>query len=75
MLSRKPTVIKLTQEDVQSYDNFVAAQNSGSSQVKDSSNQSRNAQKSKEVAPTTQDGQRTMDDRIGITTGTRPARR
>jgi len=75
MLSRKPTAIKLTQEDLQDYDNIVAAQKNSSSQGNDSSKQPRNPQKGKEVAPTPQDRQQTMDDRIGVTAGTRPARR
>ena len=75
MLSRKPTSIKLTQEDLQDYDNLVSAQKTTSSQDNDSSNQPRNPRKGKEVAPTPQDRQQTMDDRIGVTTATRPARR
>src|SRR5271170_5171054 len=75
MLSRKPTAIKLTQEDLQDYDNLVAAQNSSSPQGNNPPNQPRNPQKGKEVAPTHQDRQQTMDDRIGVTTGTRLARR
>ena len=75
MLSRKPTAVKLTLEDLQDYDNLVAAQKSVSPQGNDPSKQPRNPQKGKEVAPTHQDRQQTMDDRIGVTTGTRPARR
>ena len=78
MLSRKPTAIKLTQEDVQDYDNLVAAQQQppdSSPQSKDPSTHSRKSQKGKEGAPTAQDRQRTMDDRIGVTTGTRTTRR
>jgi len=71
MLSRKPTAIKLTQEDIQDYDNLVAAQQQPSSQPKDNSNLPRKTHKEKDVAPTAQDRQHAMDVRIGITTGTR----
>ena len=70
MLSRKPTAIKLTQEDVQDYDNLLAAQQQPSPQSKDTSNPPRKPQKGKEVASTAQDRQQTMDERIGVTTGT-----
>jgi hypothetical protein len=70
MLSRKPTAIKLTQEDIQDYDNLVAAQQQPSPQSKDTSNPSRKPQKGKEVVSTAQDRQQSMDERIGVTTGT-----
>ena len=77
MLSRKPTAIKLTQEDIQDYDNFVAAQQEPSSpQSKDTSTDPRKPEKGKEVAASTaQERQQSMDERIGVTTGTRAARR
>lgn len=77
MLSRKPTAIKLTQEDVQDYDNFVAAQQEPSSpQSKDASTDPRKPEKGKEAAASTvQERQQSMDERIGVTTGTRAARR
>ncbi len=77
MLSRKPTAIKLTQEDVQDYDNLVATQQEDSSpQSKDTSTNPRKPQKGKEVAASTaQERQQSMDERIGVTTGTRTARR
>jgi Anaphase-promoting complex APC subunit CDC26 len=76
MLSRRPTAIKLTQEDIQDYDNHVAAQQDHSPQSKDTSIQTHKSQKGKEAAPTAQDRQQTMDERIGVTiTGVREARR
>jgi hypothetical protein len=77
MLSRKPTAIKLTQEDVQDYDDFVAAQQEHSSLPStDASTNPRKPQKGKEVAASTaQERQQSMDERIGVTTGTRTARR
>jgi hypothetical protein len=77
MLSRKPTAIKLTQEDVQDYDNFVAAQQEHSSpQSKDTVTNPHKPQKGKEVAASTpQERQQLMDERIGVATGTRTARR
>ena len=76
MLSRKPTAIKLTQEDVQDYDDFVAAQQENSSpQSKDTSTNPRKPQKGKEVsASAAQERQQSMDERIGVTTGTRTIR-
>lgn len=76
MLSRKPTAIKLTQEDVQDYDDFVAAQEHSSLPSTDASTNPRKPQKSKEVAAlTAQERQQSMDERIGVTTGTRMTRR
>lgn len=75
MLSRKPTAIKLTQEDLQDYDNLVAAQQQPSQQSKDTTNHPRKSQKGKEVAPTPQDRQQAMDQRIGVTAGLRGTRR
>ena len=59
MLSRKPTAIKLTQEDLQEYDTFIAGQKEASPP--------RTSQKGKEVASTSQDRQHDMDERIGVT--------
>lgn len=74
MLSRKPTAIKLTQEDVQDYDNLVAAQQQASPKSKGASNPPRKTQKGKEVASTDQERQQSMDERIGVATGTRGTR-
>ena len=79
MLSRKPTAVKLTQEDLQDYDNLVAEQQQQQSPSPSEDGPSRvvrTSQKGKEVATTAQSRQVTMDERIGITaTGTRVPRR
>lgn len=78
MLSRKPTAIKLTQDDVQDYDTFVAAQKEPAPQTQGASTHARKSSKGKEVAPSAQERQQTMDDRIGLASGaagTRTARR
>jgi len=75
MLSHKPTAIKLTQEDIQDYDNLVAAQQEPSPESTTTPTHPRKA-KGKEVA-TADERQTTMDERIGVTnpTTTRGARR
>jgi Anaphase-promoting complex APC subunit CDC26 len=66
MLSRKPTAIRLTQEDLQDYDNLVAEQSPTPSEG--SPNQAiHKTNKGKEVATTAQGRQATMDERIGVT--------
>lgn len=77
MLSRKPTAIKLTQEDVQDYDS-LAAQKETLAQAQAASGYPRKTSKGKEVAPTVQERQQAMDERIGLAAGpagTRTARR
>ena len=66
MLSRKPTAIKLTQEDLQEYDTFIAGQKEASPPRTDDTAQPRTSQKGKEVASTSQDRQHDMDERIGV---------
>jgi Anaphase-promoting complex APC subunit CDC26 len=75
MLSRKPTAIKLTQEDIQDYDNFVAAQQEPSPESTSTPTHLRKS-KGKEVA-TAEERQTSMDQRIGVTNPatTRGARR
>lgn len=75
MLSRKPTAIKLTQEDIQDYDNLVAAQQEPSPETANTPTHPRQP-KGKEVA-TTEERQTSMDERIGVTNPptTRGARR
>jgi len=68
MLSRKPTAIKLTQEDVQDYDNVVAAQKEPPPKTQDVSD-SRKSSKGKEVAQSAQERQQVMDERIGLASG------
>ena len=67
MLSRKPTAIKLTQEDLQEYDTFIAGQKEASPPRTDDTAQPRTSQKGKDVASTSQDRQHDMDERIGVT--------
>ena len=76
MLSRKPTAIKLTREDIQDYDNLVAARKEAESS-KNTSNTSKSAKphKGKEVTSTAEERQAAMDERIGVTTATRGPRR
>jgi Anaphase-promoting complex APC subunit CDC26 len=70
MLSRKPTAIKLTHEDIQHLDNVLEAQ-----QYKHTSAEEvQKTDKGKEVA-STHDRQQSRDARIGVTTGTRTVRR
>jgi hypothetical protein len=73
MLSRKPTAIKLTQEDVQDYDSF-AAQKETLAQAQGTSGHSRKPSKGKEVAPSAQERQQAMDERIGLAAGPAGAR-
>jgi hypothetical protein len=75
MLSRKPTAIKLTQEDLQDYDKLVAVQQQQPQQPKDTADHPRKLQKGKEVVPTPEDRQQAMDQRIGVSAGTRDTRR
>ena len=65
MLSRKPTAIKLTYEDIQELDNVIAQQKA-SSQDRETSSQPRKTQKGKEVASSAQERQQAMDERIGV---------
>jgi hypothetical protein len=74
MLSRKPTAIKLTQEDIQEFDAFVAAQKEPSPET-DEPTHSRKSSKGKDVAPAAQDRQQDMDERIGVSAGARGVRR
>jgi hypothetical protein len=74
MLSRKPTAIKLTQEDIQDFDNMVAAQQDPLAESTSTPTHP-NKSKGKEVA-SAEGRQTTMDERIGVTTtNTRAARR
>jgi len=75
MLSRKPTAIKLTQEDIQEYDALVAAQKEPSPPRTDNPLQPHKSQKGKEVASTSQERQHDMDERIGVTAAARVVRR
>jgi len=78
MLSRKPTTIKLTQEDLQDYDNFVASQKEPPPKAQDTSTHSRKSSKGKEVMQSAQQRQQAMDERIGLASGpaaTRTTRR
>jgi len=75
MLPRKPTAIKLSQEDIQDYDNFAAAQKETPPTTKDNSSQPHKSQKGKEVAATSEDRQHVMDERIGVTASARGVRR
>ena len=81
MLSRKPTAIKLTQEDIQDYDNLIAQQQQ-QQQSPDANTQShgtrKTSSKGKEGVATTataQERQRAMDERIGVGAAGRGARR
>ena len=74
MLSRKPTAIKLTQEDVQHYDDLVAAQQEVQTPSTDMSNPT-TKKKGKESAATEHDRQAAMDARIGVGTSARVVRR
>jgi len=65
MLSRKPTAIKLTQEDLQDYDNLVAEQSPVSSEGSPNPIV-RKSKKGKEAAMTAQERQAVMDERIGV---------
>jgi hypothetical protein len=74
MLSRKPTAIKLTQEDIQDYDIMVTAQQEPPSESTSTLTHPRKS-KGKEVA-SAEERQTAMDERIGVTTtNTRGARR
>jgi Anaphase-promoting complex APC subunit CDC26 len=71
MLSRKPTAIKLTQEDIQDYDNSIAQQQQQEhSPEAELPSQPVKGAKGKESAATTgvtaQERQRDMDERIGV---------
>ena len=79
MLSRKPTAIKLTQEDLQEYDTIIAeqqdsSQSSQESLVHDNSRKPTTV-KGKEVAKTAEDRQNLIDQRIGVGTSTTRNRR
>jgi hypothetical protein len=74
MLSRKPTAIKLTQEDIQDYDTLLAQQQQESPEANTPSHL-RKPSKGKEAhgivvaaAATAQERQSTMDERIGVNT-------
>jgi hypothetical protein len=77
MLSRKPTAIKLTQEDVENYDTLLDHRETVAKSM-GTSGHSRKTSKDKEVAPSAQERQQTMDERIGLAAGpagTRTTRR
>ena len=69
MLSRKPTAIKLTHEDIREFDNFITQQKEAGSPG--TSNQPQNPPKDKDGAPSRNacERQQAMDARIGIATG------
>jgi hypothetical protein len=66
MLSRKPTAIRLTQEDLLEYD-ILTAERSLVSSEGSPEQEIRKPTKGKEVATTAQDRQTAMDERIGVT--------
>ena len=75
MLSRKPTAIKLTQEDIQDYDTLLAQQQQEQSPEPNTPSHLRKTSKGKEphgivvaAAATAQERQSTMDERIGVNT-------
>jgi hypothetical protein len=68
MLSRKPTGIKLTQEDIQDYDNLIPKQNQEDHSPDAELPITVKGAKGKETAAssTAQERQRDMDERIGV---------
>jgi len=75
MLSRKPTAIKLTQEDIYEYDDLVAQQEAQTPSTDTSNPPSKKKGKETETETTAQDRQAAMDARIGVATSTGTARR